>query len=282
MPMSRFWSSVWTVAGFLLLLSLLQGLADRVVLLFGLLPWVVPGVATWVVGVSHAVVPIWGALTYVDWRWGWKSDNAGLRTTPAAWFWLLPGLAGGLALAGVGFLVSAWGRTPQPILAPEPLLQAALAAVALFGVELIFRGILISRFEQDLSDQEVLILALAAPVVWGLIAPLLQEMFMLGTVYPAISGPGTLALSVLLSLLFLQTQSVWLVGGVHIGLDLGRRLLGLTYSESALFLACAVPVAVLLWMELSRTRRIRRPGPWGGSRKRVVYGKTIRGPWGMH
>ena len=281
MPMSRFWSSVWTVVGFLLLLAFLQSLADRVVTLFDLLPMVAPGAARWALAVSHAVVPIWGALTYVDWRWGWKPDNAGMRQTAAARFWLLPGLGGGLVLAGLGFLIGGWGRVPQPDLAPETLIQAALAAVALFGTELIFRGILSSRFAQDLTDREVLILTLAGPVVWGVFAPVLGQMFGLTIPHPAIDGLGSLALSLLLSLLFLQTQSVWLVAGAHIGLDLGRRLLGLAYSDGALFLVAAVPAAVLLWLELDRMRRIRRPGPRGG-RRRVVYGKTVRGPWGPH
>ncbi|MBP2016977.1 hypothetical protein J2Z79_000351 [Symbiobacterium terraclitae] len=281
MPVSRFWSSVWTVVGFLLLLAFLQGLADRVAILFGLLPWVAPGVAQWALAVSRAVVPIWGALTYVDWRWGWKSDNAGLRQTPAARFWLLPGLAGGLALAGAGFLIANWGRVPQPDLAPVPLLQAALAAVALFGTELIFRGILASRFAQDLSGREALLLTLAGPVVWGVFAPVIGQMFLVDIPHPSIDGLGAVALSLLLSLLFLQTQSAWLVAGVHIGLDLGRRLLGLAFSDAALFLVSAVPAAVLFWLEYERIRRIRRPGPRGGPR-RVVYGKTVRGPWGQH
>lgn len=281
MPVSRFWSSVWTVVGFLLLLAFLQGLADRIVTLFDLLPLVAPSAARWAVSLSHAVVPIWGAVTYMDWRWGWKPDNAGLRQTAAARFWLLPGLAGGLALAGAGFLIAGWGRMPQPDLAPEPLLQAALAAVALFGTELIFRGVLASRFAQDLAGKDVLLLTLAGPVVWGVFAPVLGQMFGLSIPHPGIEGMGALAFSLLLSLLFLQTQSVWLVAGAHIGLDLGRRLLGLAYSDGALFLVSAVPAAVLLWLELERMRNIRRPGPRGGG-KRVVYGKTVRGPWGPH
>lgn len=280
MPPNRFWSSVWTVGGFLLLITLLQMLADTIVTLFGLLD-LAPAARQWALGISHAVVPIIGALTYVNWRWGWKSDNAGLRLTPAAGFWLLPGLAGGLALAGVAFLIGGWGRAPELNLAAAPLLRAVLMSAALFGVELALRGIAISRFQQDLSGRDVLILALAAPVVWVV----LTAMFGLGWPDPAIrahfGGLAGLAFSVLLSLLFLQTQSVWLVAGVHIGLYLGRTVLGLTYSQLGLLVVSAVPAAVLLWLELNRMRTIRPSGP-GRGRRRVVYGKTVRGPWGPH
>lgn len=281
MHLNRFWSSVWTVAGFLLLLTLLQMVADQVVTLFGLLELAGPPATRWALAVSHAVVPIAAALTYVDWRWGWKADNAGLRTAPGAVFWLLPGLAGGLALAGAAFLLDGgWGSAPQFSLSQGPLLPLLMSA-AIFGVEFILRGIVISRFEQDLSGRDVLVLALAAPVAWVILAAL----FGLGWPAPQIRaqfhGLGGLTFSVLQSLIFLQTQSVWLVAGVHIGLYLGRSVLGLAYSQGALFLVAAVPAGVLLWRELTRMRTIRPAGPRPG-RRRVIYGKTIRGPWGPH
>jgi len=281
MHLNRFWSSVWTVAGFLLLITLLQMIADEIVLLFGLLEALAPSAAQWALRVSHAVVPILAALTYIDWRWGWKADNAGLRNTAAARFWLLPGLAGGLALAGVAFLLDGWGSVPQLNLAAGPLVQAALVSLALFGVELILRGIVISRFQQDLSDRDVLILALAVPVVWVVVAGAFGLGWPLPQIRADFAGLAGLAFSVLLSLLFLQTQSVWLVAGVHIGLYLGRSVLGLAYSQGGLFLVAAIPAAVLLWLELNRMRTIRPAGPRQGKR-RVVYGKTIRGPWGPH
>ncbi|MBY6275883.1 hypothetical protein [Symbiobacterium thermophilum] len=281
MHLNRFWSSVWTVAGFLLLITLLQMIADQVVTLFGLLGSVAPSAARWAVAASHAVVPIAASLTYIDWRWGWKADNAGLRPTFAARFWFLPGLAGGLALAGLAFLLGGWGRMPQLNLGVESLVQAALTSAALFGVELILRGIAISRFEQDLSGRDVLLLALVTPVAWVV----LTALFGLGWPAPQIraqfGGLAGLTFSALQSLLFLQTQSVWLVAGVHIGLYLGRNVLGLDYGQAGLLLVTAVPAALLLWRELNRMRTIRPAGPRPGKR-RVVYGKTVRGPWGPH
>jgi len=283
--MNRFWSSFWTVAGCLFLLTLVQGLADRVVTLFRLVHYVLPAAEGGLLALSRAVVPIWAALTFIDWRWGWKPDNAGLRNTPAAGFWLLPGLAGGLAVAAVSFLLSGFGRLPQPDLSVETAIWSAVGAVGAFATELVFRGVVISRFEQDLSGRDLLIQALVTPLAWAVAGALLLPMLGIDP-YPSpeIWGLGTAALSVLLSLLFLQTQSVWLVGGVRVGLGLGASLLGLTYGDTALLLVAGVPAAVLLWMELDRMRRIHRPGPRGprGGRKRVVYGKTVRGPWGPH
>lgn len=281
MHLNRFWSSVWTAAGFLLLITLVQMIADQVVTLFDLLTFQAPSAAQWATRVSHAVVPILAARTYIDWRWGWKADNAGLRGTPGAVFWLLPGLAGGLALAGVAFLLDGWGRVPQLNLAAGPLLQAALTAVALFGVEFILRGVVISRFQHDLSGRDVLILALAAPVVWVVLAASFGFGWPAQPLRAQFGGLAGIAFSALLSLLFLQTRSVWLVAGVHIGLYLGRTVLGLAYTQAALFLVAAVPAGVLLWLELNRLRTVRPAGPRQGKR-RTVYGKTIRGPWGPH
>lgn len=282
MPNSRLWSAFWTVAGCLFLLSALQFLVNQVFTLFGLVESAAPTAGVWLLRLSHAIVPIWAALAFVDWRWGWKADNAGLRNTPAARFWALPGLAGGIAAAGLCYLLMGTGRLPQLNLQPIPLLTLAMGLVGAFATELIFRGVVISRFEQDLNGREMLLLALGMPLIWALASPLLQQYFGLpGSLSPAIGGLGSAALSLLLSLIFLQTHSVWLVAGIRIGLLLGGGLLGLASSETTLLLVAGVPAAVLLFIELSGMRRIRRPGPRGGA-KRVIYGKTVKGPWGPH
>lgn len=282
MPRSRLWSSFWTVAGCLFLLTALQFLADQVVTLFGIVDLAVPGATGYIVALGRAAVPIWAALTFVDWRWGWKPDNAGLRNTAAARFWALPGLAGGVVLAGVSYLLTSAGRMPQLNLEPAALVTLAISLVAAFGIELLFRGVVTSRFEQDLSGQEMLLLALGMPLIWAL-AGLLIEDYLGMPPYPSpeIQGLGTAALSLLLSLVFLQTHSVWLVAGIRMGLLAGGGLLGLTYTEPTLLVVAGIPAAVLLFIELSGMRRIRRPGPRGGTR-RAGYGKTVRGPWGPH
>ena len=54
-----------------------------------------------------------------------------------------------------------------------------------------------------------------------------------------------------------------------------------TVLAVALELALGLALALLLWRELNRMRTIRPAGPRPGKR-RVVYGKTVRGPWGPH
>lgn len=274
MPMNRFWSAIWTVAGFLFLIGLFQMIADTILTGFGLLPgiWQVL-----LILISQAVVPIFSSLTFIDWRWGWKADNAGLRRTGAALFWSLPGLLVGLLAAGVALLISG-GLTGGISLAlsGNGLLMAALGVVGAFTTELIFRGIVVSRFQGDLSGRDLLIAAVATPIAWTVIQRIFG--FGLGT---GIAGLGTAVLSACLTLLFLRTDSVWLSAGIRAGLVLLPLLLNRALTENALLLVFAVPTAILLWLEIDKQRTIRRPGPRKGP-QRVVFGKTVRGPWGPH
>lgn len=298
MPMNRFWSSFWTVAGFLFLLGWLQGLADMVLGLFGLVELVSGLAAGWILLISAAVVPVWGALTFIDWRWGWKPDNAGLRTNFPAVFWLFPGLLAGAVAAGLAHLINGGGQMAAPGLSFSMILLLAVLTVQIFASELVYRGAVISRLQSDLSGRDLLILVIGFPFAWTLIQMVIGRILWISPV-PAtgISGMGTAALSVFLSLLFLRTNSVWLAAGVRVGLMLTAALMGLNAGDVAaglrggsgiaarggdtgLLLLFGIPAAILLWQEISRMRRVRRPGPRGG--QKVVYGKTVRGPWGPH
>lgn len=297
MPLSRFWSSFWTVAGFLFLLGLLQILVDQVLTLFGL---VGGRVASFLLLLSGVVVPAWGALTYADWRWGWKPDNAGLRTGTRDILWLAPGLAAG-ALAGVlahlltGFLEGGAVR-PALDLTPSVVALAAIGAAGAFTTELVFRGVVASRFQHDLSGRDVLILATAMPLVWELVQVAFRGVFFISPQPdPAIAGLGTLALSVFLTLLFLRTDSVWLTAGIRAGLGaviplpvlglsggpgLNLSLLRWEASEISLLIVFGIPALTLLLLDINRLNMFRRPQ--ARRARRPTFGKTIRGPWGPH
>jgi membrane protease YdiL (CAAX protease family) len=291
MPMNRFWSSFWTVAGFLLLLGWLQRLVDTVVTLFGILDKISTQASSLVLFLSWAVVPAWGALKFVDWRWGWKPDNAGLRTTPAAAFWLIPGLlAGGLAVAlvyliGGGSISPSLGRFPS---VADAVVILALVAAGAFASEVVYRGVLISRFQQDLSGMQMLLLAIGMPFVWTFAQHAIGRVLFINPVpSTGILGLGTAVMSVFLSLLFLRTDSVWLTAGMRIPVALmGTGIMGEIRPpmvDQGLLIVFGIPAVILLLMELDKMGTFRRPG--GGPRRgpqRVVHGKTVRGPWGPH
>ena len=287
--MSRFWSTFWTVLGCLHLIGWVTGITGEVVGLFGLLRLVAPTVNFWLAQINLTVVPIWAALTFIDWRWGWKPDNAGLRLYPAAWFWLLPGILAGGVAAVVATLISG-GALALASLSLESLVLLLLMMVQIFGAELIYRGVLISRLQSDLAGRDLLVLALAIPFVWTLAQQVVARLIFISPVPgTGIAGLGTGALSVFLSLLFLRTDSVWLAAGVRMGLLVVAALFGLgrggdlSLIEPGLLIVFGVPAVILLLMEIARLNNLRRPGgPRGGGRQRVVYGKTVRGPWGPH
>jgi hypothetical protein len=116
---------------------------------------------------------------------------------------------------------------------------------------------------------------------------------MLIALYPVpstgISTLGTAAMSVCLSLLFLRTDSVWLTAGIRMGVHLlsfglGSSLPPRTFpADAGLAIVFGVPAVIMLLLEINKLQSFRRPG--GGSRRgpqRVVYGRTVRGPWGPH
>ncbi len=296
MPLNRFWSSVVSVAGFLLIIGWLQYLFSIVVGLFGILPRFAPDLDFVIQLVAAGVLPIWSALTFIDWKWGWKGDNAGLRVTPAAAFWYLPGLLGGvLAVALVWVLAKGFTAPVISVSGVKWLWLGFSTLLQVFVTELVYRGIVTSRFQHDLSGWERLAAATLVPPLWMLI----QGTGFLAMGWPVtfIGGMGTVALSVFLTLLFLRLDSVWLSAGLHSGLLIGLMLLGLArnmaeqslflvvtpQAEQSLFLLFAPLAGVLLYLEWKRMGPIRRPsgGPGRGP-KRVVYGKTVRGPWGPH
>lgn len=289
--MSRFWSSFWTVSGFLLLIGWLLSLAESVFTLFSLLDFVLPQVAWWIHLICWGVVPLLGSLKFIDWRWGWKPDNAGLRQTPAAAFWLLPGLAAGVVAVVLSSLIGGQSLpTGWLELSLRGWLIALLWALVVFSSEVVFRGVVISRFQQDLAGRDRLIMALAMPLIWTFAQAILR-----GAIYVNPNPPtgvislGTAAMSVFLSLLFLRTDSVWLTAGIRIPV----ALLGAEFapiidqanwiSDQGLLIVFGLPAVILLVLEIMKLNNVRRPG--GGQRRgpqRTIHGNTIRGPWGPH
>lgn len=277
MQLNRFWSAIWTVVGFLFSIALLQYIADNVVTLFGLLPALAGGRVTfWVMGIAAAILPIAGALAYINWRWSWGPEHIGLRWTATAPVWLLGGLAVGGALAYGIVQVEQFfpSTTPNlPVVVGEPALIFALQALAL---EVVYRGVLISRLEYDLARKEFLLSAILLPLVW---VPV-QTFFQFTQPSTGVVALGTAALSVTLSLLFMRTESVWLTAGLRAGLYLAVWALGLPLSERGLMLVFGPLALVLFLMEWLKVKPISRPGTRRTQQR--TFGKTVRGPWGPH
>ncbi len=280
MYMNRFWSSVWGVALFLMAVGLLQYVVYRIAVLFGLLAAVAP--LMW--KVVAAVVPLVGALTYIDWRWAWKPEHVGLVRTRSAALWLVPGLFFGALAALLAYALSAFLSgsllTVPGIssLSVGALLGVAGTMVIAFNTELIFRGVVISRYQADLSHRELLLAATLTPFGWMLV----QALFGFGAPPTGIDSLYMAAMSVFLSLLFLRTDSVWLSAGLHAGMVGTAGLLNLRITEAGGLAVWGTAAAILLALDWIRYQGMPRPLQRGRTGRRTVRGRTIRGPWGPH
>lgn len=271
MPVNRFWSSIWSVAGYLFGIGLLQYILVQVATLFGLMPAIAAEPVALVVGLAAPVV---GTMYYIDWRWSWKGEHIGLSRDPAtaAGKWLL-GLAGGVAVALLAHVVSGLlttgaftVSTPAFAAGVNPLVLAGVL-LPYFVVELVFRGAAISRLQADLSPREVLIAAPLIPLLWFLI----NALFRSGTLPMGIESNADLAATLFVALLFLRTDSVWLSAGLRMGFVAAIALLSLRVTDQGGLVVWGVGALVLLALELSKLQRMP---------KRVTQrGRTTRGPW---
>lgn len=280
MPVSRFWSSVWTVVLVLFALSLLSFILSEVSTLFGLLP--VPLLATVAVIVGTTA----GALTYIDWRWGWQPENIGLTRRPEAALWTLVGVGVG---AGAGLLsilltqvFEGRGFTLGLVAGLNlPWLSLLVLAGTAFMVELVFRGVVVSRFQSDLSHKEMLLAATLFPFGWHLIQQLLRGWGLFG---PQITAGWAGAMSVALALLFIRFDSVWLSAGLRFGMLAVLQVLAVNQRqiETGGLIVWGGAAAVLLALEWFKHQGLpRRVQPNRGPRV-MRTGRTIRGPWGPH
>jgi membrane protease YdiL (CAAX protease family) len=283
MQLNRFWSSVWSVASFLFGVGLLQYILNMVATLFGLLP---QGPAMLIRMLVAVVVPIVGALTYVNWRWNWKPEHIGLpRTGTAVWHTLLGLLLGAAAAvlsAVVAGLLSGRGLTLSLPTLPTSTMALFLLIFSIpmaFTIELIFRGAVISRYQADLGGWEVLLAAALTPFGWLII----QRFFGFNGPPVGLETPGSMAMSVFLALLFVRTDSVWLSAGLRAGMTALAALLVSQSGGNGELVVWGVAAAVLLILEWLRQERMpKRVQPNRGYQRGHNRGRTVRGPWGPH
>ncbi len=281
MPLNRFWSSVWSVALYLLGLSFLVDVVVTIATFFGLMPEALAKLVALPVGTLAVIV---GTFVYADWRWGWTAEHMGLHRRPGA---IVGGLGGGIVLGGIAAvlvqLVAGWssgaGLTLQTVAFSTPLLIGlVMALLTSFVVELVFRAAAISRYQADLSQREILLAATLTPIAWSVIQALLN----LGGLSTGIRTVWEMAMSVALALLFIRFDSAWLTTGIRFGMGATFLLLGMDPREldQGGLAVWGTVAAVLLALEWFRQQgQPKRVQP---SRGRVVRGRTIRGPWGPH
>jgi membrane protease YdiL (CAAX protease family) len=278
---NRFWSSVGGVALYLLGIGLLQYLLVIVGTLFGLLPGGL--VRTTIIELIAIGAPVIGTLTYINWKWAWKAEHIGAVRSSAGAVWLVIGLMIGMVAAVVAYLLSALfsgGAIPfaVPPFAAFGFIAFFRTLALAFGIELVFRGAVISRYQADLPYKELLIAALLTPFAWALIA----GFFILPGPLTGIGNLWLVALSLFLTLLFLRTDSVWLSAGLRAGMVGMVAALPLQISDTGGLAVWGTAAAILLFQEWRKLqgqpqRVAPRRGPQPPGR-----GRTIRGPWGPH
>jgi len=283
MPVNRFWRSVGSVAAFLFAVGLLQIILLRLLTLFGFVPGGIGVGLTFRMTVVH-LVPVIGTFLYLDWRWGWGPEHIGLPRHKSAF---LPGLLGlliGMAAAVVAHLVGAFfagGQVNPADFLPRPFAVSSVGSLVLllaeaFAVELVFRGVVISRYQADLDDQEAVLAGTLTPFAWAIIAGALLG----GFPSVGISSLWEAAMSVALSLLYLRFNSVWLTFGLRFGMMLLPEVLRMGITERGGFLVWGIAAAVLVAMEWNRLKHL--PRPMGPRRNPFRPERTWRGPWGPH
>lgn len=284
MQVNRFWGSVWSVAAYLFALGLLQIILAQLVTLFGLLPAAISGLLR--LGVM-AAVPIVATFAYLDWRWGWGPEHIGLPRRGSAVALAPVGMAIGavaaLAAHGASALLGGEGADLGSIrlaaLSPGSLIDLLLAILLAFALELSFRGVVISRYQADLTEREAVLAGVLTPFAWAILSAAL-----LGGYWTAgIDGAWQAAMSVALSLLFFRTDSVWLSTGLRVGMLLTPSLLNLRVTEQGGLAVWGVAAAVLAAMEWLRLGRMPKPmGPRPNPFRSYRGGRSRQGPWGPH
>ncbi|HYG58834.1 MAG TPA: CPBP family glutamic-type intramembrane protease [Symbiobacteriaceae bacterium] len=282
MQLNRFWSAVWAVTVFLVSVGLLNVLIAS---LAGLVTLFAPAVGQYLIGAVEVVVPVIGAILYMDWRWGWKPGHIGMAPEASVAAWLVGGLAAGVAgaylmqiashmLSGPALVVTA------PALNPD-MRVPVLALLSLFSVELAFRGAAISKLKASLSPREVMLAAPLVPFGWIMVSAVVGRFLFIGNLSTGIapSLPWTALLSIFLSLLYMRIQSVWLSAGIHMGVLGAFLFLDLQVSANGGMVVWGAAALVLLALEWFRQERMPKRIP---PKKTYQGGRTVRGPWGPH
>jgi membrane protease YdiL (CAAX protease family) len=257
--LNPFWRSVWEVFLFLVGISLLGSI---VTILIG---WIPLGINLHLI-LEGAVVPIAGAMAYLNWRWGWQADTIGLRAKPGPlWFGVGVGI-GVISLAAIYLLGALFGAPLPKVNRPDEvaLLSGFASALLAVAAEIIFRGGVTPRFQADLGAKEAFWAALVAPVVSTYLSSGIPTGIVPGALW-------TLFFSAVLTLLFLRTGSLWLTIGLHATMGAMPVVLRDVLPQAALLYwgAVAILLALLEWSRLKRfPRRINPHGP-----------RTKRQPW---
>lgn len=283
MPVNRFWRSVGSVAAFLFAIGLLQIILFRVLTLFGIVS-VGFGIGLTLVRTVVSLVPVVGTFLYLDWRWGWGPEHIGLPRQQSAALMGLLGLLIGMAAAVLAHLASAlfagrWvtlaGFLPRPFSILD-VGDLVLLFVEAFAVELVFRGVVISRYQADLDDQEAVLAGTLTPFAWVILSTALLGGFPTAGIYNIWQA----AMSVALSLLFFRFNSVWLTSGLRVGMLLIPEVLQMEITRMGGLLVWGTAAAVLIAMEWNRLKHL--PRPMGPRRNPFRQERSWRGPWGPH
>lgn len=284
MPNNGFLGSIWRVILLVVGVRLLEYVVGLIAMLFGFLPVLVnENVTHWILLLVAVVVPTWGTLTYTNWKWGWKPENMGMARRPAAVGWVLLGLVLGAGAAGAAYALTAFlpggaGTVAVPGLAAFRLYDVLQAMGLAVGLEVMYRGAVISRYQTDMDKRQVL----WASLLTALAALIIETLFQ-GKPGPTTATMGTAAMSVALSLIFIWTDSVWFTIGLHVAMVTLPHILTLKATDNARMLVWGVVAAILFALEWNRLNRApRRVQPGGRGGRGPQRGQTIRGPWGPH
>jgi len=100
--------------------------------------------------------------------------------------------------------------------------------------------------------------------------------------YSTGSGLWPYAMSAVLTLLFLRTDSVWFTAGIRFGAAAALLVVqqggGADTGVLVVWGTAAVVLAALAWFD--QQQGPRRGAPGRGAR--VIRSRTVRGPWGPH
>jgi membrane protease YdiL (CAAX protease family) len=282
MPVNRFWASIGSAASFLFAIGLLHYILLSIVTLFGLLP---ASIGMQIELIAAVLVPVVGSLVFVKWRWNWSPEHVGLSRNQVSAVWLFLGAVVGLVAGFLAVLLTRWMGGQGLFLGIGSIGVSWVSLLFLllsgFVVELVYRGVLVSRFQADLNHRELLLAAILAPFAWTLI----QQFFRFDQPPTQIVNAWSAAMSVALALIFIRYDSVWLTAGLRFGMFGAISLLGTTRDrvESGGLLVWGTIAAVLLvleWRKLQGTPQ--RVQPSRGPRGLRTSGRTVRGPWGPH
>lgn len=250
MQVSPYWRSVWEVALLLLGVSLLSIVTGTLLSFLAFGP-IVP-----VVAVVQALVPIVGALVYLDWRWGWRADTVGL-TGGRHLRWLPAGLGlGALALLLTHGLSIPFGGPLMPVLSLNAEVWWAVlpAVISVFAVEVLFRGGATARLQAELAPKEALWTALALPLV----AYWLSGSFVSVPTGIHAAEPWTLFFTAALTLLYIRTGALWLNLGLSLVVNVLPMALGWSMQPQAallLWAVVAIGLTIMAWNRLGQMPR---------------------------